>query len=53
MNRRAPELEPELESLLRFPKAARQLPDDVRARVLARSRAFVSASNRVDGRSPG
>ena len=44
MNRRAPELEPELKSLLRFPKAARQLPDDVRMRVLARSRAFVSAS---------
>ena len=44
MKRSAPELEPELESLLRFPKAARQLPDDVRARVVARSRAFVSAS---------
>ena len=48
MKRRAPELEPELESLLRFRKVARQLPDDVRERVLARSRAFASAS--ISGR---
>jgi len=41
MKREGPELDPELESLLRFRTAARQLPDDVRARVLARSRAFV------------
>jgi len=41
MKREGPELDPELESLLRFRRAARQLPDDVRARVLARSRAFV------------
>jgi TolA-binding protein len=44
MKREAPELEPELESLLRFRTVARQLPDDVRARVLDRSRALVSAS---------
>ena len=43
MKRETPELDPELESLLRFRTAARQLPDDVRARVLARSRASVSA----------
>ena len=41
MKREGPELDPELESLLRFRTAARQLPDDVRARVLDRSRAFV------------
>ena len=41
MRRRAPELEPELESLLHYRPVARHLPDDVRARVLARSRAFV------------
>ncbi|HSY41616.1 MAG TPA: hypothetical protein VLA79_18885 [Polyangia bacterium] len=41
MKREGPELDPELESLLRFRTVARQLPDDVRARVLARSRAFV------------
>lgn len=44
MKRSAPELDPELESLLHHRTVARQLPDDVRARVLARSRAFVSAS---------
>jgi hypothetical protein len=44
MKRRGPELEPELESLLHHRKVARHLPDDVRLRVLARSRAFVSAS---------
>jgi len=43
MKRGAPQLDPELESLLRFRTVARQLPDDVRARVLARSRAFGSA----------
>ena len=42
MRRGAPELEPELESLLRFRTAARHLPDDVRARVLARGRTFIS-----------
>ena len=41
MSRRAAGLDPELENLLRFRTVARQLPDDVRARVLARSREFV------------
>jgi len=41
MKREGPELDPELESLLRFRTVARQLPDDVRVRVLARSRAFI------------
>jgi len=44
MKRGDRQLEPELESLLRFRTATRQLPDDVRLRVLARSRAFLSAS---------
>jgi hypothetical protein len=52
MKRRAPELEPELESLLRFPKVARQLPDDVRARVVARSRAFVSGRRAISRAAP-
>ena len=52
MKRRALELDPELESLLHFRKVARQLPDDVRARVLARSRAFMSAIGNV-GTSTG
>jgi hypothetical protein len=43
MKRSASELDPELESLLRFRTGKRHLPDDVRARVLARSRAFASA----------
>ena len=47
MKRSAPELDPELESLLHYRTVARQLPDDVRARVLARSRAFVSAVSGV------
>ena len=47
MKRNAPELDPELESLLDCRPVARHLPDDVRARVLARSRAFVSG---VSGR---
>jgi hypothetical protein len=42
MKRKDPELEPELERLLRSPKATRRMPADMRARVLARSRAFVS-----------
>ena len=50
MRRGAPELEPELESLLHFRTVARHLPDDVRARVLARSREFVAAF-RSDGRA--
>ena len=45
MKRSAPDLDPELESLLRPRKAARQLPEDVRARVLARSRAFMSGTS--------
>jgi hypothetical protein len=45
MKRNAPELDPELESLLHSRPVARHLPDDVRARVLARSRAFVSAAS--------
>ncbi len=52
MKRRAPELELELESLLRFPKVARQLPEDVRVRVLARSRAFVSGRRAISRMSP-
>ena len=48
MRRSAPELDPELESLLHYRTVARQLPDDVRARVLARSRASISAS--ISGR---
>jgi TolA-binding protein len=52
MKRRAPELEPELESLLRFPKVARQLPDDVRERVLARSRAFASGRRPISRAVP-
>ena len=46
----APELEPELESLLHHRPVARHLPDDVRARVLARSRAFVSGVSATSGR---
>ena len=42
MNPRAPQLDPELESLLQFRKLERKLPEDVRARVLARSQALVS-----------
>jgi hypothetical protein len=49
MNRSAPELEPELESLLRYDTVARHLPDDVRARVLARSRAFASGMSGTAG----
>jgi hypothetical protein len=49
MKRSAPELDPELESLLHYRPVARHLPDDVRARVLACSRAFVSTSA-VSGR---
>ncbi len=52
MKRRAPELEPELESLLRFRTVARQLPDDVRARVLARGRTFVSGRRAMSRASP-
>jgi TolA-binding protein len=52
MKRRAPELEPELESLLHFPRAVRQLPDDVRARVVARSRAFVSGRRAISRALP-
>jgi hypothetical protein len=37
-----PERDAELESLLQFRRASRRIPDDVRARVLARSRAFLS-----------
>ena len=44
MKRGARQVDPELESFLRFRAVARQLPDEVRARVLARSRAFLSAS---------
>jgi len=51
MKRRAPELDPELESLVHYRKAARHLPDDVRARVLARSRAFVSGTSGRSGTS--
>lgn len=42
MNSRAPQLDPELESLLQFRNLERKLPEDVRARVLARSQALVS-----------
>ncbi len=42
MKRRGPEVDPELEHFLSFRKAARRLPEDVRARVLARSRAYLS-----------
>jgi TolA-binding protein len=42
MKRSAADLDPELESLLHYRKVTRHLPDDVRARVLARSRVFVS-----------
>jgi TolA-binding protein len=52
MNRRAPELDPELESLLRFGTVARRLPDDVRARVLDRSRAFVSGRQAISRATP-
>ncbi len=51
MKRGAPQLDPELESLLRFRTVARQLPDDVRARVLARSRTSGSASGSTFGSS--
>ncbi len=37
-----PQLDPELETLLEFRRAARRISGDVRARVLARSRAFLS-----------
>lgn len=37
-----PRLDPELETLLEFRRPARRIPDDVRARVLARGRAFLS-----------
>ena len=42
MKRGAPELDPELESLFDYRSVARQVPDEVRARVLARGRAFMS-----------
>src|SRR4051812_48183589 len=45
MKRSASELEPELESLLQHHPVARHLPEDVRARVLARSRALVSGTS--------
>ena len=41
MKRRGTELSPELVSLLKFRKADRRIPPEVRARVLARSRAIV------------
>jgi TolA-binding protein len=47
MKRSAPELDPELESLLHYRPVARHLPDDVRARVLARSRAFTSGRRAI------
>ena len=53
MKRGAPQLDPELESLLRFRTVARQLPDDVRARVLARSRTSGAASGSAFGSTFG
>jgi TolA-binding protein len=47
MKRSAPELDPELESLLHYRPVARHLPDNVRARVLARSRAFASGRRAI------
>ena len=52
MKRGAVGLDPELESLLRFRTVARRLPDDVRARVLARSRAFVWGERAVAAVAP-
>jgi len=49
MKRSAPELDPEVESLLHYRPVARHLPDDVRARVLARGQAFMSVTS---GRRP-
>lgn len=42
-----PQLDPELETLLEFRSAVRRIPDDVRGRVLARSRAFLSGKPAV------
>ena len=52
MKRGAPELDPELETLLQYRTVARHLPDDVRARVLARSRAFVSGRRAISRVAP-
>ena len=52
MKRGALELEPEMESLLRFRTVARQLPDDVRARVLARSRLFLWGNQAISRPGP-
>jgi TolA-binding protein len=52
MKREAREVDPELESLLRFRAVARQLPDDVRGRVLARSRASVSGRRAISRAAP-
>ncbi len=52
MKRRGPELDPELESLLGFRRAARRLPEDFRARVLARSRAYLSGQEPTPARVP-
>lgn len=52
MKRCAVELDPELESLLRFRAVARQLPDDVRGRVLDRSRAFAWGSRAISRAAP-
>jgi len=58
MKPRGPQLEPELESFLGFRNVPRSVPNDVRARVLARSRAYASgehanlAGPELEARSP-
>ena len=52
MKRGAPELDPELETLLQYRTVARHLPDDVRARVLTRSQAFVSGRRAISRVAP-